>query len=294
MDYTSLVRLLNITPGDRVSFLGLTWAFLHPSENLEKDILFTDLNLCDGKLNSEYIRKAYQRSEFKIIVYCQRDEEVMVRPPKGVLPFMTWAKLPLQPYRHRGLKGVIGIIFAKKYLDGIYINVTCANTYDSNQNVIPTKIGLILRTAMLNFSRNHLGFQNAYNHAGNQDLVLYYKRLGWVLSNQICGVIDDISLKFNELSNPEDIKALLNSDFVKNTLLTNSGYPMRLCNYDLDMINKKTMEEFAKVKVEDIIVKYGSLCLPKKPFSNSLKNVYDEANNEYDESYDILNQEGRV
>ena len=204
------------------------------------------------------------------------------------MPIMEWAKVPTQKYSHKNLSGVLGIIFAKPHLDGIYISLTCANTYKNNK-IVQTKLGLILRTTMLNFIRTNLGVRNVYNHAGNKDLVGYYKRLGWVLTNQICGVEDDVSIAFRKINDRDTLKTFLSSHDVE-LIKTNHGYPMRICDFNIENIIANMYTELKRVEptiVSLLSENGGSLCLPRFEFSEYLKNVYDESDNEYNSGYNI-------
>jgi hypothetical protein len=290
--YDNIQDVFNLTPGNNVNFLGLNWRFLQPDESVSPDILFTTNILCGGRIDADYVAKAYKACEFKIVISCQTDEEYETRPKKGAaMSIMEWSKVPKRKYVHKGLKGVIGIIFAKRYLDGIYISITCANTYVNYMKVVPTKLGLILRTAMLTYASNHLDIKNAYNHAANKDLVKYYRKLGWVLGNQACEVEESVTLVFESIK-PEDIDEFLESYDVS-LIKTISGYPMKMCNYDIQKVISKTKTDFASVihNIEELISKYGSICLPKEQLSTALKNVYDETDNTYNESFDIKNYE---
>ena len=292
MDRVKLESVLNLTPGQKTEFLGLSWHFLAPNEQPPRDILFTPTILCDGKIEAKYIAKAYNACEFKIVVSCTRDEVLSTRPPRGSMPFTQWAKLPKQQYSHKNLPGVIGIIFAKRHLDGVYISLTCASTYKGGE-IVQTKLGLILRTTMLNFIRNNLGVQNVYNHAANQALVGYYKRLGWVLTNQQCGVDDKISIEFNDIDVKDRValETFLASHDVE-LIKTAYGYPMRICNFNIENTIANMYAELKRVEptiVGLLAENGGSLCLPRGDFSNYLKNVHDESDNEYDSNFNITN-----
>jgi hypothetical protein len=286
-EYEKINDVFNLTPGNNVNFLGLNWRFLLPDEVVEPDVLFTPLILCDGKIDANYVSKAYKACEFKIIISCQRDEEHEARPPRGAMSLAEWGRVPKRKYFHKGLKGVIGIIFAKRYLDGIYISITCASTYE-DKKIVPTKLGLILRTAMLNYARNHLGIVNAYNHAANADLLKYYRKLGWILGNQACSSVDPISDQFMRIKSDDMDKFLESYDVT--LILTKEGYPMKLCDYDTGKMIESTIRDVMNVKggIERLRNKYGSICLPRHNFSEYLKDVYDETETrKYNESYDI-------
>jgi len=293
MDPVKLQSVLNLAPGQKTEFLGLSWHFLAPNEQPPRDILFTPTILCDGKIDAKYIAKAYKSCDFKIVVSCTRDEVLSKRPPKDPsIPFMQYAKIPPQKYSHKNLSGVIGIIFAKRHLDGVYINLTCASTYKGGK-IIQTKLGLILRTTMLNFIRTNLGVRNVYNHAANQDLVGYYKRLGWVLTNQICGVDDDVSIAFRQIKDDVTLKTFLASHDVE-LIKTAHGYPMRICDFNIENTIANMYVDLKRVEttiVGLLAENSGSLCLPRADFSGYLKNVYDESDNEYNSEYDITNYE---
>jgi hypothetical protein len=286
-EYEKINDVFNLKPGNDVNFLGLNWKFLLPDEVVESDIIFTPLLLCDGKIDANYIAKAYKACEFKIIISCQRDEELETRPPRGDMSILEWGKVPKRKYVHKGLKGVIGIIFAKRYLDGIYISITCASTYE-NRKIVPTKLGLILRTTMLNYARNHLNITNAYNHAANKELLKYYRKLGWILGNQACETPDAISDQFERIGS-EDIDKLLESYDVS-LIITKEGYPMKLCNYNTTKMIANTIRDFMAVKdnIDRLFIKYPGMCLSKDNFSEYLKDKYDETENRrYNETYDI-------
>jgi hypothetical protein len=284
--YGNVEDVLNLTPGNEAQFLGLNWKFLLPEEIVAPDILFTPHILCDGKIGLDYIAKAYKACEFKIIISCQRDEEHQKRPRPPGMTFDQYKTVLPQTYRHKGLKGVIGIIFAKKYLDGIYISITCATTRDANK-IVPTKLGLLLRTTILNYANRHLGIKNAYNHAANTDLVKYYRKLGWILGNQGCEAEDPISREFKTIT-VENLDDFLKSYDV-GLIKTESGYPMKLCNYNVDSLIEKSIADFmsAKPGIDKLFQKYGSICLPKGYFSEYLSNVFDESDNTYNKQYDI-------
>ena len=262
------MNIANLKPGEQEDFLGLTFRFLLPEEKLSRDVLFSPITLCDGKLDSDYIAKAYRSCPYKIIIGCSRKETVLSRPKK--LPSQTstqWGMIPPKPYEHNDMKGVIGICFAKPYLDGIYISLICASTYYENK-IVSTKLGLILQVTMLNFAVNHLGLKNAYNDAANKDLVKYYSKLGWVLSNQPCDVDDPLAIQFQRAN---DFQSFMNSVQV-DEIKTNHGYPMRLCNINPELLTRYLVKEIENVQpvLAKLLQGMNGLCLPKQNFAESL------------------------
>jgi hypothetical protein len=290
MDSNALNNVLNLTPGNEVEFLGLTWRFLLPKEKLADNILFAPAHLCDSSINPHYIRDAYSHCPYKIVIYCARDEQKEKRPPKPIgMSIPEYAKVPKQKISQKNISGVIGIIFAKPHLDGIYISIVCSTTFVDGKSV-PTKLGLILQTTMLNYATNVLGFKNAYNHAANLQLVKYYRKLGWVLTNQICGVNDELSLKFLNAGSDAELNELLNS-FEVSLIKVPSGFPMRLCNINMDELFQILFKDFSAVypKIVEILEKQTTLCLPKINFSEALVDEFDTNENtrRFDKNYDI-------
>ncbi len=290
MDSNALKNVLNLTPGNEVKFLGLTWKFLLPEEKLAKNVLFAPTFLCDSSIMPDYIKNAFSHCPYKIVIYCARDEQLEKRPPKlPGMSFKEYANVSTQKINQKNISGVIGIIFAKPHLDGIYISIVCSSTFVDGKSV-PTKLGLILQTTMLNYATTVLGFKNAYNHAANLNLVKYYRKLGWVLTNQICGVNDEISQKFSNVVSEAELNELLNSydlSLIKNL----SGYPMRLCNINMDEMFQILIKDISAVypNIVKILKEKTTLCLPKQNFSDALINVFDtnEKTRRFDESFDI-------
>ena len=283
----NVTEILNLTPGNEVSFLGLTWRFMAEGEQIPEDILFNPAILCNTikeknrtmpGVDTEYIKRAYRNCPYKIVIICNRDEILNSRGDTEGMKVEQIRKMPINTYIHKGLRGVVGIIFAKPYLDGIYISVTCSQTYDEEGKRINTKFGLILRTTMLNYARKYLDIKNAYNHAANKQLVAYYRKLNWELSDKICGVQDEITEKFNETS-AEDLNAFLESDAVRGKL--GDVYPMRLCDYNIELMKQELKSDIIAnyAKLAEYIGVGNGLCNTKagqtSVFSSSLVKKWD-------------------
>lgn len=269
-----LMNVLNLVPGRETDFLGLKWKFLLPGEILPDDIMFSHMHMCDG-LNDSYVAKEFAACEYKIVIHCSRDEtselkDLLVGKDRFNLALIS--KLIPKKYNYTNLKGVVGIIFAKKELDGLYISVICSTSYIDKRQVLPTKFGLVLQTAMQNFAIKHLGITNFYNHAASKPLVKYYKKLGWVLGDKQCDLDDPIANKFTTIETDTDMEEFLESFEVKQ-IVTKSGYPMRLCGVDLSRINLRLFSEIDKVfgNLMRILSEKGTLCLPKEPFYEYLE-----------------------
>lgn len=283
---TKINQILNLRPGQEVDFFNLKWKFLKEKESLDKDILFYPTNICDD-IMPKYIAEAYHACPYKIVIYCKRDEQGMNWPKN--LPLAQKLKTPKTQYIQKDIQGVVGLIFAKPYLDGIYISITCSTSFFEGKT-IPTKFGLLLRTAIINYAFNHLNISNFYNHAANEGLVKYYRRLGWILTNQQCGVEDAVSQKFSKISS-EELDEFLKS-FDVSLIKTPSGFPMRLCLKNLQSLNENTIKNFMDIypKLLAFFEKQKTFCLPKNNFSSSLTDPFATMEErKFDDEFQITN-----
>lgn len=240
------IELLNLKQGQEVEYMGLRWKFLLPYEKVDDQIIFTS-SACGGNVGDDYIMKARVSSEFQIIVYCSKHERYMEKCVE----------------KEGDFSGVIGFCFAKKiYNNGIYISITCSESRslkkrstlqkelqkpfytlseNSKMSVVKTKIGLLLRVIMLRYARS-IGITSAYNHAANQPLVQYYKKLGWVISTENTPCYDHDPLVSEFLQ----IKGVIPVDYFKahSASETCRGWAMKLCNYDVDQVTRYGVDEF--------------------------------------------------
>jgi hypothetical protein len=103
-------------------------------------------------------------------------------------------------------------------------------------------------------------------------------------------VNDEISQKFSNVVSEAELNELLNSydlSLIKNL----SGYPMRLCNINMDEMFQILIKDISAVypNIVKILKEKTTLCLPKQNFSDALINVFDtnEKTRRFDESFDI-------
>ena len=254
-DYIPPIELLNLSPGEQVDFLGLTWRFLNENENLDENIFFSG-NICQG-ITKLYVAEARVSCPWQIVIMCKSNNNY----------------------------GIVGLMFAKPYApDAIYESIICSETVSQTKKLtdfaklprnlkykaglVKTKFGLLLRIIMMRYANRTFGITTAYNHAANKELVEYYKKLGWKVMGAKCIEKDPISEAFTDMYLPsffESYKSLEDS----------KGWPMKLCNINIDTLTANAVTEFAENKsnLYEWFRVHGTLCLPRMPFNKRDSNL---------------------
>jgi len=275
--------LLNLKPGQTVQYMNLFWRFLLPGENVQDDITFVP-DICNC-INPAYTADKRIRSRFQIIVYCKKRE-------------FNQNNQPIE------YNNVIALCFADKqlyfdtytekiYTKGLKIHVICAEMYSIHKLLytiekhklkgkqlskkdmeiavmVETKIGLLLRLIIMRFAVNRLKLKNIYLDAASEDLVRFYKTIGFTLFDVSCKSKSATEKAFNEYVNVPD------EFFTKHSYLKCSNdWPMKMCDVDIDKVTKTALNEFYRNLPEALYwyKKEGTTCLGNFiPYEELIKN----------------------
>ena len=250
-----MIDVVNLKPGEstkflfyRVYFIDLkTSPFLTQDPEHPKNKFITEIEQpCRWSIKPAYFQEVLSDSEYAIVCICNDGTNW-----SGIMSFLLAKRDPLDP-------------------KGIYIHLTCNNALTKEMSiedfgqrplpadakkygkaiVLPIKIrtGLLLKIAMFNYAKHHLGIVHAYNAASNIELVKVYKKDGYSLRTTNCDEDDDISLQFNELASDklvDYVESQVKSGRYKTDL--SGSYPMKLCKYNFNSMFKALLTNTIKI-----------------------------------------------
>lgn len=220
-----LDKVLQLHPGQNTTFLHTEVLFLEDAKSWPEQYpldpsktYFSGITEpCRWSISEKYFKEAMAAADFTIVAVC------CAGPYCGVKAFATG-------YRD------------KHDLNGVYVSLSCnSEIADQDENFLKLRLGQILKVALLNYAYS-LGLKHAYNHASNSKLLPFHRRNGWLLSNEVCGKEDPIAKEFADMpaANIDAYLAELKSS--GRLVETGSGYPMRLCEFNIALMIDEVRE----------------------------------------------------
>ena len=258
-----MIDVVNLKPGESTKFLFYRVYFIdlkaspfltQDPEHPKNRFITTIEEPCRWAIKQDYFQEVLRDSEYAIVCICNDGSDW-----SGMKSFVLAKRDPHDP-------------------KGIYIHLTCNNELTKCMSIedfgqrplpadarrlgkticVPIKIrtGILLKIAMFNYAKHHLGIDHAYNAASSINLVKVYKNDGYSLRTTNCDEDDDISLQFNELASDqllEYTESQVKAGRYKKDL--SDSYPMKLCKYNFNSMFKVLLSN--TIKIYDNLLSIG-------------------------------------
>lgn len=229
--------LFNIKPGETYKFFGYKLSFYDfeiPNQQLFKEEIIKKSiqQTCRWQINNSYFKEKLSNARF-LLTITYND---LTDGSEEIDSFIMANTMPENPD------------------NDLYISLSCAreNWSEKKNAAVKTSFGTILQCILLKYVKT-IGFNDVYNSAAHYGLVNYYKRWGFRLHKNKCGMPDELTYKHElRISQGEDLTKAELEDVKKK-----AGYDMKLCGNDSTNICEYSRLQLAKVwkeleKFEDI------------------------------------------
>jgi len=229
--------LFNIKPGEAYKFFGFKLSFydfdLPNQQSLKEEIIKKSIQqTCRWQINNKYFREKLNNARFLLtITYNDLSDG-----SEEIDSFIMANTMPENPN------------------NDLYISLSCSreNWSEKKNAHVKTGFGTILQCILLKYVKT-IGFNDVYNSAAHYGLINYYKRWGFRLHKNKCGLPDELTDKHElYISRGDNFTEAELKDVKKS-----AGYNMKLCGNDSENICEYARTQLAKVwkeleKFEDI------------------------------------------